>query len=102
METPIRDASGRPRPSFLAALDTSTGLDPDTGVYVRDSKGVIVLVARTGTVIPGLGTVAHIRHPYNVGAPTPSSSALLSNDGKVVFVVTLTDGTSHMIQAIPN
>jgi hypothetical protein len=96
------DINDKGEVSFLAALDTSTGLDPDTGVYVRNGKGVIVLVARTGTVIPGLGTVAHIRHPYNVGAPTPSSSALLSNDGKVVFVVTLTDGTSHMIQAIPN
>jgi hypothetical protein len=88
--------------SFLAALDTSTGGVPDTGVYVRKSKGAIVLVARTGTVIPGLGTVAHIRHPYNVGAPQPSSSALLSDGGAVVFVVTMEDGSTLMIQAIPN
>ena len=38
------------------------GID-DTGVFVW-SAGKLRLVVRTGTVIPGVGTVAHLMNPY--------------------------------------
>ena len=46
---------------FNATLDTDDNEDdiPDTGLYVW-SHGSLRLVARTGTVIPGVGTIAHL------------------------------------------
>jgi hypothetical protein len=50
--------------AFAATLDTDDDGDGilDTGVYVR-SAGALQLIARTGTVVPGIGTIAHIQPP---------------------------------------
>jgi hypothetical protein len=47
--------------SFAATLSTDDDTEgiADNGVYVF-SKGSVRLVARTGTVIPGLGTIAYL------------------------------------------
>jgi len=49
--------------SFYAALDTG-----EEGLYVS-SRGSIRLVARTGTVIPGLGTIANLENPNGIFGP---------------------------------
>jgi hypothetical protein len=65
---------------FNAALDTDDNTDdiPDTGLYVW-SHGSLRLVARTGTVIPGVGTIAHLgMNVATVGGPSvfvPNSGA---------------------------
>ena len=56
---------------FNATLDTDDNADdlPDTGLYVW-SHGSLRLVARTGTVIPGVGTIAHLVMNVPVVLPT--------------------------------
>jgi len=53
--------------AFSVVLNSDANNDgiPDTGVYLW-SAGTIVTVVETGTVIPGLGTVAHVNNYYNV------------------------------------
>jgi hypothetical protein len=94
---------------FNAALNTtSLSTDegapiPDTGLYVW-SHGSLRLVARTGTVIPSVGTIARlgtivptVRGP-NVG---PNSGANNNDRGQVVFGATLTDGRGVLLVATP-
>jgi len=79
---------------FNATLDTATlSTDngdpiPDTGLYVW-SHGSLRLVARTGTVIPGLGTIAQLVMTVLRVAPppvfVPSSGAHNNDRGQVVF-----------------
>jgi hypothetical protein len=83
---------------FNATLDTSTlSTDegspiPDTGLYVW-SHGSLRLVARTGTVIPGLGTIAGLRMDVLRVAPppvfVPNSGAHNNDRGQVVFGASL-------------
>ena len=79
---------------FNATLDTSTlSTDdgdpiPDTGLYVW-SHGALRLVARTGTVIPGVGTIAQlVMNVLRIGPPpvfVPNSGAHNNDRGQVVF-----------------
>jgi hypothetical protein len=79
---------------FNATLDTATlSTDsgdpiPDTGLYVW-SHGSLRLVARTGTVIPGLGTIAQlVMNVLRVAPPAvfvPNSGAHNNDHGQVVF-----------------
>jgi hypothetical protein len=79
---------------FNATLDTATlrtdeGVPiPDTGLYVW-SHGSLRLVARTGTVIPGVGTIAQlVMNVLRVSPPpvfVPNSGAHNNDRGQVVF-----------------
>src|ERR1700757_3814168 len=57
--------------AFSALLDTDDDKDgdPDTGLYVW-SHGSLHVVARTGTVIPGVGTIRHMATAI-LGFPPP-------------------------------
>ncbi|HWZ12428.1 MAG TPA: choice-of-anchor tandem repeat NxxGxxAF-containing protein, partial [Acidobacteriaceae bacterium] len=92
--------------SFSALLDTDDNHDgsPDTGLYVW-SHGVLHVVARTGTVIPGLGTIRHLA-TFVTGFPpppvnTPNSGATNNDRGQVFFAATLTDGRGVLLIATP-
>jgi hypothetical protein len=95
---------------FNALLDTASLRNdegepiPDTGLYVW-SHGLLRLVARTGTVIPGVGAIAHLgtnvptvqEHPGSV----PNSGANNNDRGQIVFGATLTDGRGVLLRATP-
>src|SRR4029077_21282202 len=90
---------------FNATLDTSTGGVADTGLY-QWSHGQVSVIARTGTVIPGVGTIAAVTNPSAivVGPPAgvfPTSGAVNNDRGQVLFAVTLTDGTGVMLLYTP-
>jgi hypothetical protein len=80
--------------TFAAALDTGPAETPDTGLYVRVG-GVLRLVARTGTVIPGVGTVAGLVN--SLGITFPSSGAIINNRGQVLFSALLTGGGNSTV-----
>jgi len=91
---------------FNATLDTSTGGVADTGLY-QWSHGQLSVIARTGTVIPGVGTIAAVTNPSAivVGPPAgvfPTSGAVNNDRGQVIFAVTLTDGTGVMLLYTPS
>jgi hypothetical protein len=52
--------------AFTAKLDTDDNQDqlPDTGLYVW-SNGELHLVVRSGTVLPGVGTIKEFSHGCN-------------------------------------
>jgi hypothetical protein len=93
--------------AFSALLDTDEDQDgnPDTGLYVW-SHGVLQVVARTGTVIPGVGTIRHLATATTGFPPppvlTPSSGALNNDRGQVFFCATLTDGRAVLLLATPD
>lgn len=78
--------------AFSARLDTVNGNGiHDTGVYLWQ-RGALSLVARTGTVVPGVGEIARIR-PGGLGG-------VQSNDrGDVLFWATLSDGRGVLLVA---
>jgi hypothetical protein len=86
--------------AFAATLDTDDDGDgiPDTGVYVR-SGGTLQLIARTGTVVPGIGTIAHIQAPQTIGNRLPFGGAVLNSRGDVLFEATLTNGLGVLLVA---
>ena len=92
--------------AFNAVLDTDDDVDgvPDTGVFVW-SHGVLRLVARTGTVIPGVGEVASLVMGVLVIPPgpgfVPNSGATMNDRGQVVFGATLRDGRGVLLLATP-
>src|SRR5262249_41325671 len=91
---------------FNATLDTSTGGVADTGLY-QWSHGQLSVIARTGTVIPGVGTIAAVTNPSAivVGPPAgvfPTSGAVNNDRGQVIFAVTLTEGTGVMLLYTPS
>lgn len=81
---------------FFAKLDTDDDKDgqPDTGAYTwRDGK--LGLVARTGSAIPGLGTVAVVA--------SGNGFSVNNNDlGQVAMPVMTTDGKTHLVIATPH
>jgi hypothetical protein len=85
--------------AFDAALDTQAVAGvPDTGLYVRVG-GTLRLVARTGTVIPGVGTIAGLfNNPF---VTFPSGGAIINNRGQVLFTVVLTDDSTALLLATP-
>jgi hypothetical protein len=84
---------------FNALLDTG-----DTGLYVW-SHGLLRLVARAGTFIPGVGTVGQLLTFVTVFPPLPgtypNSGAINNNRGQVFFSATLTDGRGVLLLATP-
>ena len=78
--------------SFTTALDTVTNGLNDTGAYVW-SHGPLHLVARTGTVIPGVGTIARLGEFLNsnngTNPPAYSMGEVINDRGQVFFTATL-------------
>jgi hypothetical protein len=88
--------------SFSATLDSDVNGDGlnDSGLYVF-SKGSLSLVARTGTVIPGLGTIAYLGlAPFST--PPLGTGAVINERGQVLFFATLTDGRGVLLVATPS
>jgi hypothetical protein len=87
--------------AFSGVLDTPTPvetLESDTGLYVF-SLSSLILVARTGTVIPDLGTIARLGPP---DSPFPLLSGAANNErGEVLFHATLTNGRAVLLLATP-
>ena len=92
--------------AFNAVLSTDLNGDGtlDTGLFAW-SQGSVRLVARTGTVITGLGTVAGlVTGPNILPAPPvlpPNSSAINNDHGQVLFVATFSDGRNVLLVATP-
>ena len=86
------DLNQRGDVSFAATLDTDVNADgiADNGLYVF-SKGSVQLVARTGTVIPGIGTIAYLGLPGGV----------MNERGQVFFWAILSDGRTVLLLATP-
>ena len=76
----------------------------DTGLF-QWSHGQLSVIARTGTVIPGVGTVDELASPQLVFPPSPiptTTSGAINNDvGQVLFQATLTDGRGVFLLATP-
>ena len=86
--------------AFAAVLDTRTnGTDNDSGLYVL-STGGLRLVARTGTVIPGVGTISALTVTVP-GFPIPWSGGAINERGEIPFAATLTDGKTVLLLATP-
>jgi len=84
--------------AFAGVLDTKTnGTDNDTGLYVLSTDG-LRLVARTGTMIPGVGTISGLTAP---SFPIPWSGGAINEHGQIAFAATLTDGNTVLLLATP-
>ena len=96
------DLNARGDAVFSATLDTDDNGDGlhDTGLFVW-SMGSVRLVARTGTVIPGIGTIAHLQDPPEVGFGRPHSNAVINPRGEIAFQATLADGRGVLLIAAP-
>jgi hypothetical protein len=86
---------------FTASLDTNTAGFPDTGLY-QWSAGRLTVVARTGTVLPGVGTIESLTSPSNIVVPPPTvfspTGGSINNDlGQVLFGATLTGGRTVLL-----
>lgn len=88
--------------AYAAALDTSTVGVGDNGVYLF-SSGQTSVVARTGTVMPGVGTIASLGLASSgpATAPLNQDGGVLNDSGQVLFSATLTDGRVVLVLATP-
>ena len=70
---------------------TTGGNDASSGASWALAKRSITnaMVAKTGTVVPGVGTIASVAQ---FGSALPSGYVDLNDRGQVVFAATLTDG----------
>jgi hypothetical protein len=73
--------------TFNAALE-----EGESGLYVH-SRGVVHLVAGTGTVIPGVGTVSNVAGLIG---------GILNDNGQILFWATFTDGRAVLLLATPS
>jgi hypothetical protein len=79
-------------------MTTQMGI-ADNGVYVF-SKGFVRLVARTGAVAAGLGTIAYLGlAPFS--ATPVGTGGIINERGQVLFFATLTDGRGVLLLATP-
>src|SRR5262249_11376245 len=76
--------------AFNAALDTG-----EQGVY-QWSHGTLTLLAKTGTVIPGVGTIAGMDW---FGEGLPSGGININDRGQVMFGATLAEGGGALLLA---
>jgi hypothetical protein len=91
---------------FSAALSShfNNNVTADTGLFVW-SKGSLRLVARTGTVFPGIGTLDQLVMgvmfipPPPVVLPSPIATG--NDHGQIVFGATLTGGRGVLLLATP-
>ena len=67
------------------------------GVFLW-SHGSLSLVAKTGTVIPGVGTIASFDQ---YGRGLPNGYVHINDPGHVAFAAVLTDGTVALLLATP-
>jgi hypothetical protein len=82
---------------FEAALDTDANSDglQDSAIYAS-SGGRLSLVARSGTKVPGLGTILAVQSPVYLGG---FYGGLAINDaGQVLFKATLEDGRGVLLR----
>jgi hypothetical protein len=93
--------------AFSGVLDTDVDVDgtPDTGVFLW-SHGQLSLVAKSGPVQPGVGTVFQIVAGAFIVIPPPSSytsvcGTVINERGVIVFQPALTDGRTVLIHATP-
>lgn len=92
--------------AFSGVVDTDVDGDgfPDTGLFLW-SHGQLSVIARTGTVIPGVGTIDELTSPQLVFPPAPiatTTSGAINNDrGQILFQATLTDGRGVFLLATP-
>jgi hypothetical protein len=94
---------------FNAALDSKHSdfhgdTIADTGLYAW-CRGVSHLIVRSGTVIPGLGTIDTLHNPFLLD-PTnplqdPTCGLAMNNRGQVLFQAILTDGRVVLLVATP-
>jgi hypothetical protein len=83
--------------SFAAAINM--GSVQGSGIYLF-SEGSKRVVARTGTVIPGVGTIANVGIGFS--APVAAQAGGEINDrGQVLFSATLTNGKVVLLLATP-
>jgi hypothetical protein len=89
--------------SFIGRLDTHADINPvgvgDTGLYVA-SHGSLHVVARTGTFIPSVGTIAQINNPILSDTGFSSSFAAggaINDRGQILFEATLADQTTGVL-----
>lgn len=93
--------------AFSAVIDSDVDHDgfPDTGLFLW-SHGTMSTIARTGTVIPGVGTIDELAPPQSVVPPaliaTTTSGAINNDRGQVLFTATLTDGRGVLLLATPS
>jgi hypothetical protein len=86
--------------SFAASLDTDGNGSADAaGLYVAGQSG-LRLVARTGTVIPGVGTIDYFSFPGDASLVN-FAGAVINDNGQVFFQATLTDGRGVLLVAKP-
>jgi hypothetical protein len=91
---------------FSAVVDTDADGDGnnDTGLF-QWSRGELSVIVRTGTAIPGIGTIDELAPPQLVFPPPPIStttSGAINNDrGQVIFQASLTDGRGVFLLATP-
>ena len=88
--------------AFAAQLDADVNGDgiEDTGVYVW-AGGTITTVVKTGTVIPGLGTVVHVNRDFEIGTPYPWPGVHMNERGQVLTQVKLDTGVTYVVVATP-
>src|SRR5215468_7422857 len=81
--------------SFLATLDTTAANGvADTGLYVR-THGSLHLVARAGTVIPGVGKIVTV-------LPTTAFGGVMNDRGQILFAATVDNGDGVLLVATPS
>ena len=91
---------------FSAVVDTDVDGDGnnDTGLF-QWSRGELSVIVRTGTVIPGIGTIDELAPPQLIFPPPPintTTSGAINNDrGQVIFQASLTDGRGVFLLATP-
>jgi len=91
---------------FSAMLDSDLDNDgtADTGLF-EWSAGQLRLIARSGTVLPGIGTIYQLAAAELVIPPppfvTPTSAAVNNDHGQVLFQATLTNGAVVFLEATP-
>jgi hypothetical protein len=88
--------------AFNAALDTK-----DEGVYLY-SKGTLSLISKSGSDIPGVGTLFDLEQGNSLAtglpplpAGSPAGYVLLGDQGQVVFPATLKDARIGLLLATP-
>jgi hypothetical protein len=88
---------------FGAQLDTVTNGTPDTGLYCL-ANGSLRLVARTGTPIQGVGTIAYLGDVPPASGSTPDFryGGPMNNRGQVLLGATMTNGTVALLVATPD
>jgi hypothetical protein len=87
--------------AFSAVLDADSdhdGID-DTGVYLW-SGGTPTAVVRTGTVIPGLGTVEHVNNEYYVAVGS-WPEVHINERGQILTQVIMNTGANYVVLATP-